>query len=543
MDSQLAGRFPQHLLSAILLTFVVSFVIVTWYRQSVARNMRIAAGAPAETDTAVDKGRPGRKPGVLDPSQQKEVKQPFEAEKILRRRLAVIYGLGGLAASGIMTTQMLLALGDKFYPIRTFIVFYVYCWPIPPTLSFLLGWSRGRALLAFAAFVAAGLLLVAFLGEFFESILLQRVIDFLLLLLITAWLPFMIIFVTSGRRIRSIAPVVLAMLLLFSIGNFATDNAVGAALESEALRPWIISLGVHVKNYGWYLLAAIPTGYVCWQALRWVSRHYERKAFSDAQLFVDAWWVIVTLSFAVPQAAVSGWSGFLQGLFPFVAYRVVVQVGLILWQRGDARLGNRRLLLLRVFGFRRRTEKLFDIVAQRWRWIGSVRMIAGADLATRIIGPGDLLSFMGGRLSHLFVRHDRSSLERLEQLDEVRDPDGRYRVNKVYCQSDSWQRALQRLLATTDFVVMDLRGFSEKNQGCLFELQQIAEQDLITHTVFVVDDSTDTKLLRTVLPGEAAENLINGERGTTSLNLVHARSASASDVRKVYSALRALDRQ
>jgi hypothetical protein len=147
---------------------------------------------------------------------------------------------------------------------------------------------------------------------------------------------------------------------------------------------------------------------------------------------------------------------------------------------------------------------------------------------------------MGGRLRQLFMWPDRASFQRLDELDEARDPDGRYRVNKVYCYRDSWQPALQGLLATTDFVLMDLRGFSDKNRGCLFELQQLVEQDLVRRTVFVVDDTTDAKLLETVLSDEARASRAAGERGATSLNLVFAGSGSAADADKVYGALRAL---
>src|SRR5262249_49439256 len=42
-----------------------------------------------------------------------------------------------------------------------------------------------------------------------------------------------------------------------------------------------------------------------------------------------------------------------------------------------------------------RSEALFDSVAQRWRLVGSVRLIAGSDLVGRTVDPGDLMSFLG----------------------------------------------------------------------------------------------------------------------------------------------------
>jgi hypothetical protein len=306
------------------------------------------------------------------------------------------------------------------------------------------------------------------------------------------------------------------------------------ALIQGVMNSW--DWGGDIVYNGWFILAALPIGYICWVGLRWLGRNFERKSFSDAQLLVDAWWLIITFVFSIFRTHDFGWGGFF-GLGAFVAYRAVVGAGFALWRIDDDRLGNTRLLLLRVFGFQRRTERLFDAVAQRWRWLGSVRLIAAADLATRIIGPADLISFMGGRLRQLFLRPDTTSFQRLDGLDEGRDPDGRYRINKIYCYRDSWQPALRRLLATTDRVLMDLRGFSDKNHGCLFELQQLVEYDLVRRTVFVVDDTTDTRLLETVLSDQMRTA---GERDAVPVNFVSARSGSPADADKAYHALRAI---
>jgi hypothetical protein len=87
---------------------------------------------------------------------------------------------------------------------------------------------------------------------------------------------------------------------------------------------------------------------------------------------------------------------------------------------------------------------------------------------------------------------------------------------------------------------MDLRSFSDKNQGCLFELQQLVEQDRVRRTVFVVDDTTDTRLLETVLAEQAAASSAGREWGATPLNLVRAGSGSTADADRVYRALATL---
>ena len=77
-------------------------------------------------------------------------------------------------------------------------------------------------------------------------------------------------------------------------------------------------------------------------------------------------------------------------------------VGLRLFSVGADRKGP-TLLLLRVFGFQRRTQTLFDSIAEQWRFLGPVTMIAGTDLAMRTFSPGDIVGFMSGRLQSFFI--------------------------------------------------------------------------------------------------------------------------------------------
>jgi hypothetical protein len=44
-------------------------------------------------------------------------------------------------------------------------------------------------------------------------------------------------------------------------------------------------------------------------------------------------------------------------------------------------LRKARLLFLRVFGSPTRSEKLFDLLAARWRYAGSIELIGATDVA------------------------------------------------------------------------------------------------------------------------------------------------------------------
>ena len=254
----------------------------------------------------------------------------------------------------------------------------------------------------------------------------------------------------------------------------------------------------------------------------------ERKAFSDTQLLVDSWWLIVVFDQTTDFANHFGWAG-LTGLLAFVAYRSVVGLGLTFSHIADSGPGGGRLLLLRVFGFQRRTEQLFDVIAQRWRLQGGVKLIAGADLAMRTIDPADFIAFAGGRMQQSFVRTPRDLAGR---LDDARDPDGRFRIVKFLCHEDTWRPTLNALLRQSDVVLMDLRGFSAANSGCEFELRQLAANGLLPGTVFVIDATTDVALLRSTVYDPADE--------AAPLNLESVTSRSPAALDRIFRRLGAL---
>jgi len=155
-----------------------------------------------------------------------------------------------------------------------------------------------------------------------------------------------------------------------------------------------------------------------------------------------------------------------------------------------------------VFGFDRRSSRLFDLIGSRWRYLGPIRLIAAPDLASRTIDPGKLFTFVRRRLRALFV-HDEVELEnRLAQLDERPDPDGRYRVAEFFCAGEIWRSAVKRLMAGTHLVVMDLRNFSKSNEGCAFELQTLLDAAPLGRLMLLVDRHTDVDYLKGVLDAQ-----------------------------------------
>jgi hypothetical protein len=78
----------------------------------------------------------------------------------------------------------------------------------------------------------------------------------------------------------------------------------------------------------------------------------------------------------------------------------------------------------------------------------------------------------------------------------VADRDGRFRTNEFFCHADTWQETMRRLAGRCDAVLMDLRGFAPSNAGCLYEIGQLLDGVPLGRVVFLVDETTDEKFLR-----------------------------------------------
>ena len=532
MSNIVPGILFTYFAIAIVLAVPVSLVLLAWYRRAVRDNMRArsaAAGAaplPVHGAGATSKSTP---------------KPAAPGGTGVRVRLISIYTLAAIAASAVTTCLYFLSPGMEFSALRAFVMGYGFCWPLAPSLAALLAMPRRYSMLLALAYYAAGAVIILVWSAFSLVVLgrqdvspVSNTVGYTVFLLTVATLPFAVIVVTGGRKVRPVTPLVMAGLLVFSFAALVLQAGFVALLDSAAMRNLLLPF--HRAPVVWFMLVALPVGYVCWAVLRGLGRRYERKTFSDTQLLVDTWWLIAAFSSCVFLANDLQWRGLL-GLFAFVAYRATVAAGLALRPLDHGVSAPRRLLLLRVFGYQRRTEKLFDAIGQRWRLEGSVNMIAGADLAGRTIDPGDIVSFAGGGLHDQFVQNGGDLQRRLDSLDETRDPDGRFRVNEFFCHDDTWRPTLEWLLLSSDAVLMDLRGFTRDNSGCLFELQKLVQHHKLDRSLFVVDDKTDVDLLRGTL-AEAARDA--GAPVEPALHVQAATRQSGGELRRILIELRAL---
>jgi hypothetical protein len=540
LNGELVHTFLVSILDAALLSWIALF----WYRRSVAALMRAPGDAAASAHVVPAVGSPDSAQAAG--SGLVAWAQPVAMAGTLLpwawRRLAAAYLTGGLIYSTVIAATRTV----EFWPIAPGAIaalLWANLWPIVPVIGlvFVLHWTR--TLRVAGLFVLCGSIavsLVTLAGQIlraeFNSAPLTNIYWAMRQLIQTAYIPAFVLLMISRRRIRTVVAMTLAATLVFGFGLIVFRRLFLEMFAVAGLRRAMLELAAwtstDVAYYSIYMLLALPAGWVVRHVLRWLAAAYERKAFSDTQLVVDCWFAIVAMeAIAMQLSGAFGLSGIAIGLAAFAGYRGGVELILRVWPpagQGTAADGF-RLLLLRVFGHQARTERVFDYIAQRWRWRGPVQLIAGSDLAMRTVDPGDVFAFVRGRLRDQYVASVAEIPSRVERLDMRPDPDGRFRINELYCRHDTWKATLVSLLAVTDAVVMDLRGFSRESRGCLFELQQIVTTVATNRIVLIVDRATDQPLLEETLalawidarpPGRAAVDgrpiaLVKVERGSS----------------------------
>ena len=240
-------------------------------------------------------------------------------------------------------------------------------------------------------------------------------------------------------------------------------------------------------------IALLVAAGVAYLVLSWIGLAYEHKVFSDAQFQVFAWMLTIAGTVAFLERSMTDGDTLFNdasvgvGLAALLA--LVLYVGLIRLMRAPpARV---RLLLLRVFSADQRGEKLLDELAYRWRFVGPIFMIGGPDMARASIDPGEAAKFLRGQFEDDFIRDAEVLESKAVNLDDLPDPDGRFRVNEFFCRADMWKQVVQRLMTLSDTILLDLRGYTPQREGTGFEIALLARLGVLGRTVLVMDASTD----------------------------------------------------
>lgn len=511
----LGGELSSHLTSVVLLTLLISPLVLWRYRRAVLRGMMQRPGSTLGLGPT--RGAPPEAQGAAMPADA-----ALSWERRLHRR---VYGAALVSAfvAALPLSALYLHLGGlPLSPAHLYLKAAVLGCVAVPVFAVLtaMPWRRAGAvaLATLVALAALGVLLSMaqrpFYGKAPSWDQAMNFVIFFQFAAATLWLPLLLGLATGVRRVRGVAPIVLAGLLVFGLapllGARLTQWLAGTHTGSE----WLMS-GPGIDTG--FILIALPVGLLAWWRLKALARGYEAKRFSDAQLLARTWWLLVVAVDAIELISAHG-AGVLLPV-PAVSTLSVALYGPLLGfalrrATAGARLPGRTLLVLRVFGDTARSEVLFDRLAARWRWFGPVTMIAAPDVVARTVDASDFLRFAAGDIGSTFVTTPQDLERRLATLDTVPDPDGRYRVNEFCCRDSSWQATVVRLIERADAVVMDLRGFNAQRAGCAFELGELARRRRPQQVVLLVDASTERARLEPWLgPPGARPTMIELPKG------------------------------
>jgi hypothetical protein len=484
----LTGMLPGALLVSALLTYPIARVLLFLYKRSVRRSMAAASNAAA-TPAHTAAGTP---PSIT--LAEVETREVHGAGELYAQpwRTAAVYAAAGVVFAAVLTAAWLLSLDERtFYPVRTLFLFWMFFWPAVLAINVVVGTARRRLFLIAGYFAIAVLIIVVALRVSPEL----RLLALPLLWLASCGIQTLVTTAYLSRQVRAIGPLVLAFLLLAFSGALALTSMVaeGAWPLLEAVARKAFEVGFEASHVFWALLIIplIAFAFIGWHALKWVGRQYERKRFSDEMLTIDAIQLLFAMAVAV-SLTFHGIAYFFTGFVAFAAFKAATYAGFALASRSVA---PRSLLLLRAFTLGSRSERLFDVLRAHWLRVGNITLIAGPDLITRTIEPHELLRFLGGEIAREFVTDEADLNGRLARLDTHPDPDGRFRVNDFFCHANTWQPAMRALALRSDAVLMDLRGFTQANQGCVYELGELLNLVDLERLVLLVDATTDRAFL------------------------------------------------
>jgi hypothetical protein len=487
-----------------ILTLVLSALLLWGYRRAVARAMAASAAFEASIAATAPTASSHAPPAVVGDSSESEL---YQAAIAGPRQYALRYTIAGLAFAAVF------ALVARFvYPIRVdlpgvLMGVWIYAWPI--VLAFMLiipGRTRWWAVVGYVVGVLPlwgwGALVADIHDIQFGGVDLAARSSMAPQGIIGLWLvvngpPTLLILLCLIRRVRAVAPLVLALVTTIISGTWLAIMALFSRSGVNVAVAIVVALNVNVLWVIWatFVGSLASFGALGWVLARSISTSYRRRKLSDQSLLLDALWLLFATWYAM-WLIFGGLVWMATALVALLIFKLVLAMGRRLQGPESA---ARDLTFLRVFSLGRRSEALLDSVARHWRHIGSVQMITGPDVALSTVQPHQFLDFLSRKLGRHFVRDQASLARSLAERDRARDPDGRFRINNFFCHADSWQAAVPHLVENGEAVLMDLRSFSATNAGCLHELRYLVRNVPFGRCLLVVDDTTDEAFLKHTL--------------------------------------------
>jgi hypothetical protein len=479
--SRLPGQIWMILIAAGVLSLIASFVIGYLYRRALVRHMAGKApsvsGANRRPAEIGDLGVAGTLAGHYPTSSDNRAAQ--------RRLTWYILAVTALLSMSAAALQWLLLFDVELTPRRLLVQATVYFWMALPALAVAWRWRRRTLLAALAIYY---ILFVAFgMSQSTESQQLSTVMKHGAFAI---GMPMAIVMLFGfGGMTRAIGSWLLPIFIVLAVASTAGAEVLIHLMETS---PGIVEGALQYLSAQTVILSAVLAPWIlALLPIIWLSRFvdtlYRHKTFSELTwLMTSFWFVYLTLEVAsgMHSAGFNALWMYLPMLWLPVTF-YALRKAMAPWSRPPL------LLVLRVFQRDREMEALFDAVIERWRLTGNVALIAGTDLVSRTIDPGEIFAFLGGRIDSQFIASVEDIPRRLAAFDLQPDIEGRYRINECYCRDTTWKPALDALVDRCDVVLTDLRGFQAHNEGCRYELGILARARNIARVVVLVDGKTD----------------------------------------------------
>ena len=125
-------------------------------------------------------------------------------------------------------------------------------------------------------------------------------------------------------------------------------------------------------------------------------------------------------------------------------------------------------------------------------------------------------------------------------LDRERDPDGRFRVNELFCTETTWRAAVASLMAQAGVVLLDLREYKAERAGTRYEIYQLMNAVSVERIVVLIGDRDDSDAISAELChawDSMSEFSPNRRLAHAELRVCRLRSGSAAEVEALFTRL------
>lgn len=490
------------LFCAPIIAAAISIVCLWLYRKAVIRAM--SAPSQSQPSSSIRLNLTASNPQPVQRSNTSAT-EAYRAAVEAPRRDAVSHCAAVIAAALPLSLAAQVAYPSGLGATAVVLGVWIYSWASVPMMLLILpfSWPKTLGMISFYFLIYAVLCLYAtsvsnIPALQFGSVDVSERSGVTPVLMALVWLttnavPTLLCFLCFNRKIRAVAPSALALVSLMITGIWF--SWVWAWMPSAETAKLAVSeaLSIDPNWHGVTLALTTLTSLAIASRLMVgaIAKAYRQKSISDRSLNLIAIF-LVYLTMYTMWLTVGGlhWMGMIP-VSVFIYWLVIK----LLYRRKRPPRDSLSLCFLRVFALGNVTQDLLDSLAKYWRNIGNVQMITGPDIAIGTVQPHQFLDFLSGDLRRHFIADQDDLDSATVQLSQKRDPDGRFRINTLFCYEDTWQMALKPMVADGARVLMDLRSFSQANSGCREELRFLAAEIPFRQCLLIVDQTTDRAFL------------------------------------------------